>query len=448
MKRGLEKTQGILLYEESAMYIAEDVAGWNLNQADALRKLSKLKGKDPELAAKTETDFIRDSMEHSNMAKEEAVNIWKRWIEPMSGYSFNKAHSIAYSHISYYTAWMRCHYPTEFMCALLNSKDPNSDESLEHINNCRLLGIKITPPNIMTSNEGYTVSEDKIIATGFSALKGVGAKAIIELVQAKPDNLVQFFARTKGRILNKTVMGSLAKAGVFDCWGISRKSIFDNYAKYRTKVNNTINKAKKEYWDAHLEALSQAEKIAFAALPLKIRNARKKAFYAEIHEQLNLDEIIDNINFVYTEEEWSRKEILLNELDVFGRTISGPIHEIFPGFFRKGNPMITPLSKIQDLPDKKKIKVEIIIKGLIKELTIKNGQNKGKKFGKYLVEDAYGNTAHMTLWSFHYGRYRRAFETVVPIKAICKVSDYQGKKDINLSVLENISGRRVREARY
>lgn len=91
LERALKKTYGILVYEEQAMFIAQDCAGWDLNQADSLRKISKLKGKDPDLVLKTEANFVKDCMSHSGMDYKTACLVWKRYIEPLGGYAFNKS---------------------------------------------------------------------------------------------------------------------------------------------------------------------------------------------------------------------------------------------------------------------------------------------------------------------------------------------------------------------
>lgn len=442
LERGLGDTAGILLYEESAMKVAADVAGWDYNQADSLRKLSKLKGSDPELALQTEVNFLKDSVKNGGLKYEEAELIWQKFIEPMSGYSFNKSHSISYSKISYWTAWLRCHFPTEFMCALMNSENPNSDKTQEYINECRKMKITITPPNASKSGGNYVVTDDSKIATGLSAVKGVGDSAIMEMIAATPQSLVEFFAKTSGRKVNKRVMEAMAKAGAFDCFGVSRKDIFENYAKYRTKVNNAIKKVR----EAKIKELMVLEEYFETFSSLKA--ADKKLIKADYSERVEiteeeLDAILEPISLDHSLEEWDRKTMLMNEMEVLGRTVSGQLHEVFGSFFRRGGSIVTPLSKIPNLEAKQKIKIEIIIKSMVKEFKIKNGKNVGRKFAKYLVEDIHGDTSEMTLWADDYDRYRTILKDGVPVKAICRVNEYMGKKDLALAVLENVAGKRI-----
>jgi DNA polymerase-3 subunit alpha len=398
LENALKKTFGISLYEEAMMTVAKDCAGWDLNQSDALRKITKLKGKDPELVEKTRNTFINDSVKFSGMSSKEAARIWEHEIEPYGSYGFNKAHSVAYSYISYQTAWLKCHYPTEYMCALLNSEDPNSDKLLEYIQECSKMAIKITPPNLNTSRYNYMVTGSKSIATGLSAIKGIGPKALEEILSLQPfQNLEDFFLRTNARVINKGVIQALAKAGVFETFNRTRKDIFENYEQYRDLVRAEIKKGK----------------------------------------------TIDLIKLPSYQEEWDRKQFLLSEREVYGRTISGSLHEIFKGFFR-ANSSVTPLRKIKDMQPGDRVKIEVIINSKIKEFTVKKpGKNFGKKFAKYLVEDATGTTAEFTVWMDDYQKYNHILQDGLPLKAVCKIDEYMEQRSLSLSTLEGVLGKEI-----
>ena len=393
----LEKTMGVSLYEEGMMTIAKDCAGWDLNQADALRKITKLKGNDPDLVMRTEISFIEDCMKTSGITHKKAREIWAYEIEPFGDYGFNKSHSISYSHISYYTAWLRCHYPTEFMCSLLNSEDPNSDKSLEYIHECSRMGLTIGPPNVNTSGGNYVVTGNKEIATGLAAMKGVGDTAIMEIISLQPfKNLEDFFFRTNGRVVNKRVIQAMAKSGAFKDFKRTRKDIYENYAKYRTKVNNEKKKEK----------------------------------------------TIDQIQLPEYDIEWERKELLIAEKEILGRTISGSLHEVFAGFFTN-KPHVTPLRKLSACTTGDRVKIEVILNSKIKEFKIKRGKNIGKKFAKYSIEDADGSTAELTIWQRDYERYNSILKDGLPIKALCKVDEYMGQKGLSLSILERVLGKEL-----
>ena len=395
LKGALGDTYGVSLYEEGMMGIAKDCAGWDLNKADALRKITKLKGKDPELVLKTEANFLKDCMEKTGMSYEVATDIWEKEIIPFGKYGFNKSHSILYSHISVYTAWLKCHYPVEFMCGLLNSEDPNGDKAKEYLQECKRLGIEILPPSVNDSGFGYKVLGKKEIVSGFTCMKGVGEKAINDILEHQPYSCFQdFLARTTGRVVNKTVIQSLSKAGALDSFGRTRMDMHDNYAKYRTKVSAAVKKDK-DPCDVTLPEFT---------------------------------------------EEWSFKEKLKNEYKVLGRTISGSAHEMYEGFFTNSS-IVTKLSKIPEKNKGDKVRVEGILKSLIKEFKIKNGKNIGKKFAKYQIEDLDGNSSSITIWAGDYSRLKGYLIEGSPFKAICKVNEYLGQKDLSLVKLENINGK-------
>ena len=224
LEGALGETYGVSLYEEGMMAIAKDCAGWDLNQADALRKITKLKGKDPELVMRTEANFLKDCVNKTKMSLSKAKEIWDKEIIPFGMYGFNKSHSILYSHISVYTAWLKCHYPTEFMCALLNSEDPNSDKAQEYINECKKMNIKVLPPDINYSCKKYSIKEDRVIISGFSCIKGLGVKAVDEITSNQPFSCIQeFLVNCNGRTVGKTAIQSLSKAGALDSFWKNKK---------------------------------------------------------------------------------------------------------------------------------------------------------------------------------------------------------------------------------
>lgn len=398
LENSLKKTYGISLYEEVMMMLAKDCAGWDLNKADSLRKITKLKGKDPEMVERTRNDFVNDSIKHSKTTKLQANEIWEKEIEPFGEYGFNAAHSVAYSYLSYQTAYLRCHYPTEFMCALLNSEDPNGDKAQEYIAACPEMGIQITPPNLNTSRGGYAHIGPGKIATGFSAIKGVGSSAVDEIFRLQPFiDFKDFLHRCNARVVNKRVIEALAKAGAFDILGVTRKDAYENYDSYRKLIQSHTKKEKS----------------------------------------------IDLLTLPGYNIEWERKELLINEKEILGRTISGSLHEVFDGFFRKSHFNITPLKKVASLPPMAKIKIEVIINSLKKEFKIKKGPKTGKKFAKYLVEDLNGTTAELTVWNSDYEKYRDILTDGIPIRAICKVDEYMGQKGLTLSTLEGVFGKNI-----
>jgi DNA polymerase-3 subunit alpha len=297
------------------------------------------------------------------------------------------------------------------MCALLNSEDPNSDKAQEYLAECRSMGIKVVPPDIKLSGPNYSVAEDKVIVTGLSALKGVGDTAVDNILQNRPySNMAEFFAFTTARTVNKRVIQALARAGGFDSFEFTRKDLYDNYTKHRNKVNGVVKKLLAAWEDEGKDPDG-----------FDVRNYKPQ---------------LEVITFNKSEEEFSRKELLLGEKEILGRCYSGSLHEIFGDFFKRGSSLVTTLDKVPQCKVKSKVKIEVIINNKIKEFTIKNGPRVGEKFAKYSIEDCYGNTSELTVWSSDYKKYREVFKDGTPIKAICSVTEYMGTKSLALSVLE------------
>ncbi len=397
LKNSLKETYGVALYEETMMSIAKDCANWDLNDADALRKITKLKGKDQPLIDKTKNKFIHDSMSFSGLSYHDASTIWRDYIEKFSDYGFNKSHAVSYSIISYYTAYLKCHYPTQFMTALLNSENPNSDAAAACIEECSRLKIKIVPPDINKSGNNYTYIKNGVIATGLTALKGVGEAAVPEILSKRPFlNFADFLNKVNQRVVNKRVIESLIKCGSLDSLGITRKDAFDNYDSYRKKVQAAVKKGK------------------------------------------SLEDLVLDVSG----EEWTKKEKILYEKESLGRPLSGGLHELYEGFFRKDSQMVTLLSQLENLPDGKTVKIEVIINSKIKEFSIKNGKNTGKKFAKYSIEDINGNKSELTVWADDYEKYNSVFKDGIPVKALCRVSEWADSKTLSLQQLEAVYGKR------
>jgi len=278
------------------------------------------------------------------------------------------------------------------------------------------------------------VLKDGEISTGLSAVKGVGEKAIYSIISMQPySDFTALLTRNQSKTVGKTVIQSLVKAGALDCFGRTRMDMHDNYQKYRSKARGAIKKA--------TEAIAISHNAAFKELSKDDRAELMKEHAIDVSSN-EFREIISEIDFGFPEEEWDRKEILLSEREVLGRSVSGSLHEVFKSFFT-GGPMVTPLSQVASLNENTRIKVEAIIKTKIKEFSIKNGKNIGKKFAKYLIEDVNGDTCGLTLWADDYERYRTMLRDGLPIKAICKVNSYLDQKDLALSNLERIYGRDV-----
>ncbi|NOZ08476.1 MAG: DNA polymerase III subunit alpha [FCB group bacterium] len=213
----LKETYGIIVYQEQVMQIASLVGGFTLAQADMMRRvMSKKKAK--EMAA-FKVDFVAGA-EKQNIPQKKAVEIFDL-LERFAEYGFNKSHSTAYAIVAYETAWLKVHYPAEFMAANMNSDSDTLDRVVTLINEARDMGIEVLAPDVNTSFAEFEATKEGKIAYGFSATKNIGHKAAEELVRARTEkgpyrsifDLVRF---GNPQIINRKVLESLVLSGACD----------------------------------------------------------------------------------------------------------------------------------------------------------------------------------------------------------------------------------------
>ena len=219
LKDILEETYGVILYQEQVMQIANRLASFSLGEADILRRAMGKKKKE-EMAAQR-TKFMAGCS--ANKIPEKKAERIFNLMEEFAGYGFNKSHSCAYALLAYQTAYLKTHYPVEFMAALLTSEAGNTDKVVKYINEARGMSISILPPDVNESDLYFT-PVGEAIRFGLAAIKNVGentAKAIREsrLAQDEFKSLYNFCERIESRFLNKRVFVSLIKSGALDSLG-------------------------------------------------------------------------------------------------------------------------------------------------------------------------------------------------------------------------------------
>ena len=225
----LKETYGIILYQEQVMQIAVVIGNYTMAEADTLRKvMSKKKASEME---KEKPKFL-EGAKKARIPEANARKIWEQ-MESFAEYGFNKSHSTAYAMISYQTAYLKAHYPIEFMAALLTSEKDNRDKIIKHISGCKDMGIKVLPPDINESDRDFSVAEDGI-RFGLAAVKNVGVGAVDALISARDhggkfSDINDFCNRGDLSKINKRVMESLIKCGAFDSLGYRRRGLMMSY---------------------------------------------------------------------------------------------------------------------------------------------------------------------------------------------------------------------------
>jgi DNA polymerase-3 subunit alpha len=224
----LSETLGVMLYQEQVMQISNRLAGFSLSQADMLRRA--MGKKDAAEMAKQKIKFMEGAAENKH-PKAIAGNIFDLMAK-FAEYGFNKSHSAAYALLAYHTAYLKTHYPVEFMAALLTSETSKPENVVKYISECREINIPVVPPNVNVSDANFTpIKTDKGYAIGFglAAIKNVGHNAIESIIVARNamretgkqgfSTLWEFCEKVDLRLLNKRVLESLIKAGAMDVFG-------------------------------------------------------------------------------------------------------------------------------------------------------------------------------------------------------------------------------------
>ncbi len=243
----LHETLGVIVYQEQVMQISATVAGYSLGDADLLRRA--MGKKDPAEMAKQRDRFMSGAAEKKH-PKDIAGKLFDL-MEQFAGYGFNKSHSAAYALLAYHTAWLKTHYPIEFMAALLTSETSKPENVVKYISECREMNISVVPPNVQMSDANFTPIGDAI-GFGLAAIKNVGHNAIESIITARAAleaegkagfaSLWEFCEKVDLRLLNKRVLESLIKAGAMDAFG--------GRAQVTAALDKAMERAQKSQRDA------------------------------------------------------------------------------------------------------------------------------------------------------------------------------------------------------
>ena len=349
LKELLEPTYGVITYQEQVMRIANILAGFSLAEADVLRKA--VGKKDAELIKKELGRFVERTValgHPKRLADELAAQI-----ETFGRYGFNKSHSVAYSVLSYQTAWLKTHYPSEFMAALLSSEIGNTDKVVQYINEARELGCEILPPDVNESGFKFTVVADKRIRFGLGAVRNVGEGAIESIIagrkQGRYETLSDLVERIDLRLCNKRVVESLIAAGACDSLGGHRKQLLE-------ALETTLQEAQ----------LKQAD-----------RDAGQESLFGELpaveHRPAELPDVPP----------WTESERLAREKEVIGFFISGhPLERYREEVALFGARTTATLHQWSEHP----VTIGAVVTALKRQISKKTG----KEYARLVLEDFHG----------------------------------------------------------
>jgi len=311
----LKPTYGVILYQEQVMQIAQVLAGYSLGGADMLRRA--MGKKKPEVMAEQREIFMKGAVERGVDA-DQATYIFDL-MEKFAGYGFNKSHSAAYALLSYQTAWLKAHYPAEFMAAVLSADMDNTDKVVALIEDCNQQGVKVLPPDINRSIYQFSVPDEKSVLYGLGALKGVGEAALDGIITERETNgefaeLYDFCRRSDTRKVNRRVMEALIKSGAMDSLGPNRASLI-------ASLSDAVQLAEQNQKNA---SVGQHDMFASSDEP-------------DAHASVHIVEV----------EDWDDETRLSNEKETLGLYLTGHPVSRYEAELRRFTEC--PLSKVADL---------------------------------------------------------------------------------------------------
>ena len=362
-------TYGVMIYQEQVMAAASKLAGYSLAQADLLRRA--MGKKDKEKMAKERQNFI-EGCAHTNKIPEKKANAIFDLLEKFAGYGFNKSHSAAYGVISYQTAYLKAHYPVEFMAGLLSNEINNTDKISVFVGDCKRMGISILPPDVNKSglkfipettvptrrddcrtqedDAGRAPLQQNAIRYGLAAIKHVGESVMAAAIRERErggdfSSLQDFCSRLDSRVANRKMLESLIKAGAFDFLGRERAELF-------ACIDEALSASAAAYRD---RIAGQVSLFDEATAPT---TSRRKSINP-----------------------WSEHEKLAYEKELLGFYVSGHPLDAYIDLFAAKN--YRPIGSLGELDDRAPFKIA----GAIVEVERKFTRREGKPFAVVWVED-------------------------------------------------------------
>jgi DNA polymerase III subunit alpha len=374
----LSETLGVMLYQEQVMQISNRLAGFSLSQADMLRRA--MGKKDAAEMAKQKIKFMEGAAENKH-PKAVAGNIFDLMAK-FAEYGFNKSHSAAYALLAYHTAYLKTHYPIEFMAALLTSETSKPENVVKYISECREMNIPVVPPNVQVSDANFTpvkTEHGEAIGFGLAAIKNVGHNAIESIIAARKllqtegktgfASLWEFCEKVDLRLLNKRVLESLIKAGAMD--------VFGGRAQVTAALDKAMEQAQKAQRD---NAAGQHGLFGIFDADLSAVNSKTVA-----------EDALPNVP------EWDEHTRLQNEKEVMGFFVSGHPMDKYREKLR--NMKVVDTATACEMKPEPQVfrrgrdaepQNEIAIAGVIVGLKVAKSKRSGELYAQAVLEDTVG----------------------------------------------------------
>lgn len=379
MAEYLEDTYGITVYQEQVMLLSQKLAGFTGGEADTLRKAMGKKQR--ATLDKMKPKFLKGAAERGHDT-ETCEKIWTGW-EAFASYAFNKSHSTCYAYVAYQTAYLKAHYPSEFMAALLSRNLSSMDKIAFFMDECKRMGIKVLGPDINESIESFTSDKDGNVRFGLAAVKGVGQAAMLSIVEerergGKFRSIYDFVERVNMQAVNRKNIENMALAGAFDSISGFHRSKF--FSTDQRDTNGAI----------FLDQL-----IRYGARMQNERNTAQQSLFG------GTDNVDIQQPLIPQCQDWNKLETLNHEKEMIGMYLSShPLDDYEVVIKRFCNTQLTQLTNLNDMRDR-----DFTIGGMVTDVQNLYTRN-GKPFGRFKLED-YSGQHEFALFDKDYENFRK-----------------------------------------
>ena len=377
MEEYLKDTYGITVYQEQVMLLSQKLAGFTGGQADTLRKAMGKKKKD--VLDKMKPQFIEGAQKNGHDPKI-CEKIWSDW-EAFASYAFNKSHSTCYAYVSYQTAYLKAHYPAEFMAALLSRNLSDIKKISFFMDECKRMGLSVLGPDVNYSKSRFSVDDEGNVRFGLAAIKGVGEAAVQDIVECRQrdgkfKSVYDFMERVNLQAVNRKTLENLAVGGAFDSISdLPRSAYFASDGREGTFLEALVRYGNRV----------QSEKANVQQSLFGGGNAE-----ADIQKPEPLPH-----------EPWTKLEMLNKEREVIGIYLSSHPLDDFSVIIR--HYCHSTLGDLQDLPSMKN--KDFTVAGMVSSVTHLTTKT-GKPYGRFTIED-YNSSHEFVLFSKDYENFRR-----------------------------------------
>ncbi|MFZ0889130.1 MAG: DNA polymerase III subunit alpha, partial [Candidatus Binataceae bacterium] len=394
LEPALRDTYGVIIYQEQVMRVAQALAGYTLEQADMLRVAM---GKKKRAVMEHERARFIEGAIRNGVEAAAAKSIFEK-IETFASYGFNRSHAAAYALTTYTTAYLKAHFPREFMAALMSLDMDDANKTYKNIAALREMGIRILPPDVNRSRVKFTVADDAI-RFGLGGLRGVGAKTAKAIIAVRTEGgqfigPADFCQRVGTQLVNRRVLEALVKCGAFDFTGAAR-------AELMAQVEEALKIAQRA------EAAAKNQMGLFGELKASTLSARVAVA------------------------EWPAREKLKAEREVLGFYITAHPLDPFERELRRISPITS--ADLTSLPDAS----QVTIAGVVQAVKLKNNKS-GKRYATFTLEDRQG-VVEVIAWPETYQRYEAAIAGDDPVVARGKLDVDEERAQIILDDLKPLA---------